>query len=50
MKINGENNSEISIFIFTVFINSAKSCPKGLKCSILVRNFGEAINVPRSNR
>ena len=35
-------NSERTIFIFTV-------CPKGLKCSILVWNYGEDVNILRSN-
>ena len=45
-------------FLFSLFVKkrsfyefSAKSLAKKvLKCSILVWNFGEAINVPRSNR
>ena len=47
--------SEITIFIFTVsknglFMNSVlKVLLKGLKCSILVRTYGEDINVPRWN-
>ena len=47
--------SEITIFIFTVsknglFMNSwLKVLPEGLKCSILVRNYGEDINVPRTS-
>ena len=43
VKINGENNSEVTTFIITVckkrsfYEFSAKSlAPKGLKCSILV--------------
>ena len=45
--------SEIIIFIFSVsenglFMNSGlKVLPKGLKCSILVRNYGEDVYVPR---
>ena len=48
--------SEITIFIFTVsknglFINfGLKVLPKGLRCSILVWNYGDDVNVPRWNR
>ena len=44
------------IFISTVsknglLMNSGlKFLPKGLKCSILVWNYGENVNVPRWNR
>ena len=47
--------SEITIFIFTVsknglFMNSGlKVLSKGLKYSILVRNYGEDVNVPYSS-
>ena len=46
-------NSESTIFIFTVYKKRAfyefSTCPKGLKCSILVWNYGEDVNVLRSN-
>ena len=43
--------SEITIFIFSVLMYSGlKLLPKSLKCSILVWNYGEDINVPRWNR
>ena len=47
---------EITIFIFTVSKNRTfyefwvKSLGKGLKCTILVWNYSEDINVPRWNR
>ena len=46
-------NSESTIFIFTVYKKRTfyefSTCPKGLKCNILVWNYGEDVTVLRSN-